>query len=163
MPGYLSVRVSIPLSWMAASSVDGARSSAVLKTAAIFNHNRVHLSTLLPFLAPFSVPVSLFQPSLFVVEVGGGGYFPSNIKPAYRGALGPPSRGAARTRCIGCCPFPSRSQTDHIYFSRNDKDFLKKQPPPPKKKKLTQTNQPSFPAFDFTKPGLKAPELSQHN
>lgn len=28
-PGYLSVRVSIPLSWMAASSVDGARSSVV--------------------------------------------------------------------------------------------------------------------------------------
>lgn len=29
MPGYLSVRISIPLSWMAAASVDGAQSSVV--------------------------------------------------------------------------------------------------------------------------------------
>lgn len=81
----------------------------------------VHLSTVLPFL-PFlplfrSLPLYSSPPCVVVRGGGGGSHFPSNIKPPpYRQARGPPSRGAAWTCCIGCCPSPSRRWTDHIYF-----------------------------------------------
>lgn len=73
----------------------------------------------LPFLPSLSLFQSLCSSPLFVVG-GGGSYFPSNIKPPYRQAHGPPSRGAGWTCCIGCGPFPSCSWTDRIYFSQND-------------------------------------------
>lgn len=121
--------------------IERSPSESAVKTAAIFNHNRVHLSMVLPFLPSLSLFQSLCSSPLCLLW--GGSYFPPNIKPPYRQAHGPPSRGAAWTCCIGCCPFPSCRRTDHIYFPQNDKDFLQK-----KKKKIQlsglwiQQNQP---------------------
>lgn len=68
----------------------------------------------------FRVPVSVFQPTVYCGG-GGGSYFSSNIKPPHRRARGPPSRGAAWTRCGDCCPFPSGRLTSDDYFLQ---DFM---------------------------------------
>lgn len=73
--------------------IEFSPSQSAVWTAAIFNHNGVHLSMVLPFLPSLSLFLSLCsspQCSLWGVLL-----FPTNIKLPYRQAHGPPSRGAA--------------------------------------------------------------------
>lgn len=92
-----------------------------------------------PFLSSLSLFQSLCSSAPFVV---GGSNFPSNIKPAYRRAHGPPSRGAAWTCWTGCCPYPSCRLSDHLYFSVH---FLN----------IPDEINISFLSFELKKSGLK--------
>lgn len=123
--------------------IECSPSPSAVKTAAIFNHNTVHLSMVLPFLPS----LSLFQPSLFVV--GGVLIFHPTSNHHIDRLMGRPVGGQLEHAALAVVLFQAADElTTFINLT------------------MIQTsckNHFSSQAFDFNKPGLKAPaRLSQN-
>lgn len=108
-----------PVPWL-----ERAPPSSAPKTAAIFNHNRVHLSTLPPFLASSSVPVSLFQPSLFVV--GGVLIFHPTSNQHIEGLAGRPVGGRREHAALAVVLFQAADKLTTFIFPGMMKTSVKK-------------------------------------